>query len=346
MSANVEAMVREGAAALKAGRKDEARALLSKAVELDPYNEEGWLWLSGIVELPEDQRTCLENVLAINPNNQRAQQGLAYLSRKPAAPPTPAPPPAAPPPPPAAPPAAPPTAPPAAPAFSSDPFSGLGGFADAFSAGETSGWDDSGMETSSASSYRPVNEPTGEVLDDWVSGLGIGGDNRTAAPSSSAFTTTSPFTEVSFGTDDAEEDDPFASGPFAGATFAPEPPAPAASPSRPTPPRPSEPPPPASSGRLSPTFDDGMADLRGAADMSSGLNQFASAFPSDFTPMNDANFTDAESQDNFSLIPIEIKATRIPGTDGDRPRGLVAAVVLLAILNLGAGMLAMLRLLG
>jgi len=329
MSANVEAMVREGATALKAGRKEEARALLSKAVELDPYNEEGWLWLSGIVDLPDDQRTCLENVLAINPNNQRAQQGLAYLSRKTTVPPTPAPPPT---------PTPRPTVPPPPPAFSSDPFGGLGGFADAFSSSDARGWDDSGVETSSASSHRPVNEPTGEVLDDWVSGLGIGGDNRSAPPAASAFTTTAPFSAVSFGSDTADEDDPFASGPFAGTTFAPEPPAPM--PSRTPPPRPAEPAPSASSGRLSPTIDDGMSDMRG------GLNQFASAFPSSFTPMDDANFTDTESQDNFSLIPLEIKPTRIPGTDGDRPRGLVAVVVLLVILNLGAGVLAMLRLLG
>ena len=80
MSANVEAMVREGINAVKAGNKEEGRALLRKAVELDPYNEEGWLWLSGVVESPEDQRTCLENVLSINPNNDRARQGVAYLS--------------------------------------------------------------------------------------------------------------------------------------------------------------------------------------------------------------------------------------------------------------------------
>ncbi len=80
MSANVEAMVREGVNAFKSGRKDEAHALLLKATELDPYNEQAWLWLSGLMEGAADQRTCLENVLAINPNNERAKQGLAYLT--------------------------------------------------------------------------------------------------------------------------------------------------------------------------------------------------------------------------------------------------------------------------
>jgi hypothetical protein len=85
MAANVEAMVREGINAAKANRKDEARALLSRAVDLDPYNEEGWLWLSGLVESPQDQRTCLENVLQINPDNARARRGLAMLGGTPPA---------------------------------------------------------------------------------------------------------------------------------------------------------------------------------------------------------------------------------------------------------------------
>lgn len=80
MTANVEAMVREGIKAYRAGKKAEARALLEKAVELDQFNEQGWLWLSAIVETPEEQRTCLENVLFINPNNTSAKQGLQMLS--------------------------------------------------------------------------------------------------------------------------------------------------------------------------------------------------------------------------------------------------------------------------
>ena len=98
MAANIEGMVREGINAFKSGKKDEARVLLSKAVELDPYNEDGWLWLSGVVVSVEDQRTCLENVLAINPGNSRARSGLDFLNRQnpPPAPPAADPPPAAP----------------------------------------------------------------------------------------------------------------------------------------------------------------------------------------------------------------------------------------------------------
>jgi hypothetical protein len=82
MSENATAMVRAGINAYKGGNKDEARTLLLRAVEVDPYNEEGWLWLSGLLESLEEQRTCLENVLAINPANERARKGLDFLLSK------------------------------------------------------------------------------------------------------------------------------------------------------------------------------------------------------------------------------------------------------------------------
>jgi hypothetical protein len=59
MPANVDGMVREGISAYRAGRKDEARALLLRAVEIDQYNEQAWLWLSAVVESVEEQHTCL-----------------------------------------------------------------------------------------------------------------------------------------------------------------------------------------------------------------------------------------------------------------------------------------------
>ena len=83
MPANVDAMVRAGAEAYKAGKKAEARTLLERAIELDGYNESAWLWLSAVVDSKEEQQTCLENVLTINPNNERARQGLKSLGINP-----------------------------------------------------------------------------------------------------------------------------------------------------------------------------------------------------------------------------------------------------------------------
>lgn len=66
--------------ALRAGRKAEARTLLTQAVEKDKQNEMAWLWLSGAVDTDDERRICLEKILEINPNNAVAKQGLASLN--------------------------------------------------------------------------------------------------------------------------------------------------------------------------------------------------------------------------------------------------------------------------
>ncbi|MCC6614997.1 MAG: hypothetical protein IT320_16075 [Anaerolineae bacterium] len=81
MAANVDELVREGINALKAGNKATARELFEKVLEINEHNEQAWLWMSAVLDSPEDQRTCLENVLAINPMNERALQGLKYLDQ-------------------------------------------------------------------------------------------------------------------------------------------------------------------------------------------------------------------------------------------------------------------------
>ncbi len=189
MSANVEGMVREGANAAKAGRRDEARSLLQKAVELDQYNEEAWLWLSGVVDSIDDQRTCLENVLSINPDNDKARVGLQYLGINPPAPvenpfSTP----------------------------SNDPFAPP-------SLNTSVEW--GSMETSSPSAVTPRGkvEPSPGELDDWVSNLNLPlnaqasplFDEQTAPPSGG--TSANPFGDIDFGLDDDElTDDLFSAG--------------------------------------------------------------------------------------------------------------------------------------
>src|SRR5688500_20335656 len=76
-----DTLLEQGISAAITGRRDEARALLSQVVEADDRNEQAWLWLSGLVEEPEDMRTCLENVLHLNPDNVKAQQGGAWLEQ-------------------------------------------------------------------------------------------------------------------------------------------------------------------------------------------------------------------------------------------------------------------------
>jgi tetratricopeptide (TPR) repeat protein len=81
-STQVAELLRRGITAAQAGRREEARQLLLHVVELDERNERAWLWLSGVVDSRDDRRVCLENVLAINPGNPHARQGLRHLDQQ------------------------------------------------------------------------------------------------------------------------------------------------------------------------------------------------------------------------------------------------------------------------
>jgi len=77
-----ENLLEQGISAALNGRREEARVLLAQVVEADERNEQAWLWLSGLVEDPEEMRTCLENVLHLNPDNIKAQHGLAWVEQQ------------------------------------------------------------------------------------------------------------------------------------------------------------------------------------------------------------------------------------------------------------------------
>lgn len=79
MQDQIAELLYEGALALQQGQLERGRDLLLRLVEMDENNEDAWLWLSGAVEDVEDQRTALENVLALNPQNQYALYGLDVL---------------------------------------------------------------------------------------------------------------------------------------------------------------------------------------------------------------------------------------------------------------------------
>ena len=81
MESQIAEWLYDGVQALVQGNKELARDLLLKVVEADENIEEAWLWLSGAVDDVDDQRTALENVLALNPDNPYAQSGIAYLDR-------------------------------------------------------------------------------------------------------------------------------------------------------------------------------------------------------------------------------------------------------------------------
>ncbi len=72
----VEELLRQGKAAANSHNNGLARQLLSQVVQRDPASEQGWLWLSGVVDDQERMRYCLKRVLTINPANVHAQAAL------------------------------------------------------------------------------------------------------------------------------------------------------------------------------------------------------------------------------------------------------------------------------
>ncbi len=74
--------LQQGIVALKAGDTSTACQLLVQAVQENPRDEKAWLWLSAALEDEEKRAACLERVLAINPDNEPAQRGLAALRRE------------------------------------------------------------------------------------------------------------------------------------------------------------------------------------------------------------------------------------------------------------------------
>jgi tetratricopeptide (TPR) repeat protein len=70
-------LVHQAIAAAKAGRRGEARALLARVLRRNPQHVTAWLWMSGVVDSPQEQVECLRRVLAIDPENPVAQKGLA-----------------------------------------------------------------------------------------------------------------------------------------------------------------------------------------------------------------------------------------------------------------------------
>jgi tetratricopeptide (TPR) repeat protein len=77
---SVQEKLRRGILAAKEGKREEARQLLVEVVEADENQLQAWLWLSYVVDTSEDKEICLENVLALDPDNEYAQKGLAWLS--------------------------------------------------------------------------------------------------------------------------------------------------------------------------------------------------------------------------------------------------------------------------
>ncbi len=85
----IEHWLQQGVAAAKAGQLEQARFQLLDVVEQDQSNETAWYWLYQVFDRVDDQRTCLQNLILLNPKNMWAKQEFLNLLEATATPVTP-----------------------------------------------------------------------------------------------------------------------------------------------------------------------------------------------------------------------------------------------------------------
>ena len=76
---DTRSLVRWGQRAARSGDLEVAQRVFSLVTEVDPTNEEAWLWRAGTSREPSQTLRYLERVLALNPGNLRARRGLAEI---------------------------------------------------------------------------------------------------------------------------------------------------------------------------------------------------------------------------------------------------------------------------
>ena len=74
-------LVKQGIAAAQSGRRAEALRLFRQALALDPNNFEAWLWRGGLAADPSEALACLQRAVALQPQDERACQGLAWAQQ-------------------------------------------------------------------------------------------------------------------------------------------------------------------------------------------------------------------------------------------------------------------------
>lgn len=66
---------------IKEGKKKEGGQILLEIVYIEPKNENAWLWLSSCFKDTEKKISCLNKVLAINPNNEKAKLVIEDINK-------------------------------------------------------------------------------------------------------------------------------------------------------------------------------------------------------------------------------------------------------------------------
>ncbi|MDM8528487.1 hypothetical protein QUF58_09790 [Anaerolineales bacterium HSG24] len=75
-------LTRRGLTAARVGETKQAHRLLSEATRKHPDDIDAWLGLAGVVDDLKEKEWCFKEALAIAPDNQEAQTGLALIQEK------------------------------------------------------------------------------------------------------------------------------------------------------------------------------------------------------------------------------------------------------------------------
>jgi len=89
-SDNFERNLSEGIEAARRGDKLTARRLLQQVLQQDRNNETALIWMASVVDTVPEKRSYLEQVLRVNPGNDRARQALELMGGAPPPPARPA----------------------------------------------------------------------------------------------------------------------------------------------------------------------------------------------------------------------------------------------------------------
>jgi hypothetical protein len=76
---NETKLLQEAASALKANDKDRAREILARLILDNPYNEKAWMYNAFAVVTIKQKIECLQNVIEINPTNEKAKELISQL---------------------------------------------------------------------------------------------------------------------------------------------------------------------------------------------------------------------------------------------------------------------------
>ena len=82
-------MFQEALEAINQGQRTRARDLLTRLLRTDSSNVDYWLWMSTVVDTPNEKIFCLESALKADPINEAAQRGLIILGARQGSPNTP-----------------------------------------------------------------------------------------------------------------------------------------------------------------------------------------------------------------------------------------------------------------